>query len=475
MSLPETERLPEQITVPGLPQRYPSILPFALPKWPLWVWFIIGVVMVPIASIPIMGLARYTTTSSEFCVTCHGTGETPNRAVKSLVHPDFDRVACIDCHAKPGQIVFEGYMKGFLAEPDRVTGNCVRCHDKMTQTNDTKGFKFNFLEIKIPHKLHIEKGAQCTNCHANIAHDLNVPQTNRPRMEYCFSCHAQNDPCTKCHGGSVPAKPVPVPAPMAAGSSPDGRVLYMRVCAACHGQKGDRVKQANLSSLEFIQAQGDAHLFKATSEGQGIMPAFARDKGGQLTDDEIRAALGYIKVLALGTSASKIDAKALYDANCVRCHGSDGDKIAGVKHSSKEFWYSRGEEAITKAIANGKGGMPPFAKSQGGTMSDIQIRAIVEFLKSFRKEEAASAGPINGKDIYAKNCAMCHGDKGSNVPNANLSSKDFVASKGDENLAKGIAQGTGPMPGFGKIKGGALSDDQIKALVDYIKELAGAK
>lgn len=475
MSLPEVERLPEVMDVPGLPQRYPSILPFRIPKWPLWVWFIIGIVMVPVLSIPVMGLAKYTTTSSAFCATCHGTGETPDRAIRSVVHPDFGRVGCIDCHALPGQIVFEGYMKGFVAEPERISNNCIRCHEDMTRRNDTKDFKFNFLNINIPHKFHIDKGAKCTSCHVNIAHDLNVPQTNRPRMETCNTCHAQTDACNKCHAGSVPTSPAPVPAPMSAGSAPDGRVLYMRVCAACHGPKGDRVAKAQLSSLEFLDAQGDAKLVKATREGIGVMPAFSREHGGQLTDDEIKATLGYVRVLAVRNAAAGIDAKALYDNNCIRCHGADGDKVSGVKHSSKEFWYSRGEEAITKAISNGKGGMPPFAKGQGGTLSDIEIEAIVEYLKSFPGPLSANGKHESGKALYEKNCAMCHGDKGDRVPSANLAAKDFLIKQGEENLAKGIAEGRGGMPGFGKVRGGPLTDEQIKAVIEYVKELAGAK
>ncbi|MBI4319022.1 MAG: c-type cytochrome [Chloroflexi bacterium] len=477
MSVPDPERLPDMLKVPGLPDRRPTLLPFRFPSWPLWVWFIIGVVFVPVSAIPIMGLARYTTTSSQFCVTCHGTGETPDRAVRSVVHADFSRVTCVDCHAQPGQVVFEGYRAGFMAEPERVSSNCVRCHTQMTTTNDQNDFKFNFLDIKIPHKFHIAAGATCTSCHSNVAHDLNVPQTNRPTMQSCNSCHAQTDSCSKCHATSVPTAPAQVPAPPALGSMADGRVRYQRVCAACHGQKGDSVRSAKLSSQEFQSSQGEAKIFKATAEGQGVMPPFSRAHGGTLTDDEIKAILGYLKTLALGTAAAKIDAKALYDRNCIICHGADGDKVAGVKHSSKEYWYSQGEEVITKAITNGKGGMPPFGRGRGGTLGTVEVEALVEYLKSFPGPGvlAAKGAGQEGKDLYAKNCAACHGDKGERVGTANLSSKDFIISRGDAGLATATAEGKGGMPGFGKAKGGPLTDEQIKQVVDYMKSLAGVQ
>ncbi|MCL5961788.1 MAG: c-type cytochrome [Chloroflexi bacterium] len=478
MDLPKKDQLPEPIAPHGLPGTRPSILPFRIPSWPLWVWFIIAVAAIPFVSLPLMGVARYTTTSPQYCVTCHGTGETPDRAVKSLVHADFNQVTCVDCHAKPGQVVFEGYNKGFMAEPERVTNNCIRCHSDMPTRNDQTGFKYNFLDIKIPHQFHLDKGATCVTCHSNVAHDLNTPPTNRPRMESCNTCPAATDACNKCHTKSVPSSPSAVPAPPAPGSPADGRVLYMRVCAACHGQKGDRVQQADLSSEDFLNTQGDAKLFKVTAEGQGVMPPLSREHGGALSDDEIRATLGYLKILALGTAASKIDAKALYDRNCIVCHGADGDKVAGVKHSSKEFWYSQGEETITKAISNGKGGMPPFAKGRGGTLSPEEIAAIAQYLRTFPGPGVvAGAGgqQLPGKDVYAKNCAACHGDKGDRVGSANFSSKEFISGQTDQDLMRVTAEGKGGMPGLGAAKGGPLSDDQVKQVVAYLKTLSGGQ
>jgi len=84
-----------------------------------------------------------------------------------------------------------------------VNPNCIRCHENITKTNEQIGFKTNPLNIKIPHMFHIEDvGAICTDCHANISHDKEEPQTNRPRMENCFQCHEKEDSreaCLICH------------------------------------------------------------------------------------------------------------------------------------------------------------------------------------------------------------------------------------------------------------------------------------
>ena len=462
-----------QFPVGGLPPRQPipglrPSLAERIRSWPRWVWFIVAVVAVPMASIPVMGLARFTTSSSAYCLTCHSTGETPDRGVRSLVHPDFDRVTCVDCHAKPGQIVFEGYYKGFMAEPERVNDNCLRCHRVMTQTNEQTGFKFNFLDIRITHKDHLERGASCTTCHANVAHDLHVPKTNRPTMQACYTCHAVSDACTKCHTKNVPAGPVPVPAPATAGMLGDGRVYYLRVCSACHGPKGDRLQEVDLSSQEYLDSLGDARLAKVIAEGKGVMPGFGQESGGPLSRDQIKAVIGYLRSEAVGRGQP--DPEALYNKNCVVCHGESGDKVAGVRHSDPEFWRRALPAELFRAVDRGKGGMPAMGKAEGGPLTHQEIQAVLDFLRRRAGAGAAEGStPIDGRELYEKNCAACHGPRGDQIPSANLGAKDYLASKGDAALVEATANGKGGMPAFGRAKGGALDDSQIRAIIEYLK------
>ncbi|HLA83053.1 MAG TPA: NapC/NirT family cytochrome c, partial [Thermoleophilia bacterium] len=99
---PLRSRLPERQRVPGLP--IPLIE--RLKMVPRWAWLIAIGFALPLVLIPAVALARYTTTSSTYCLSCHAKGDTPDRGVKSVVHPSFDQVGCVDCHAKPGQVVF---------------------------------------------------------------------------------------------------------------------------------------------------------------------------------------------------------------------------------------------------------------------------------------------------------------------------------------------------------------------------------
>ncbi|MBI2907207.1 MAG: c-type cytochrome [Chloroflexi bacterium] len=368
--------MPEPVEVPGLPvplfQR--------LRRVPRWMWFLIGVCAVPVVTLMAVGMARYSTSSSSFCLSCHSTGEIPDRGVRSLVHPSFEKVTCVDCHAKPDQVVFEGYLKGFMAEPERVNQSCVRCHNDIADKSDQTGFKVNFGNIKVPHKWHLGLGATCVTCHFNVAHDLEEPRTNRPRMETCYQCHARSDTCTKCHG-SPPPGPLPDFTAPAVGVAAEGREVYLRLCSACHGPKGNQIPQADLSSGALLQGRAEPALIHSVAEGKGVMPAFGKSKGGELTADQLQAAMAYLKAIA-GISVQPNGTAAIYSAKCLVCHGEDGNKVRGAPLGSKAFIGQLRDAQIFEAIANGLGGMPGFHRSKGGTLDEGQIRDLIKYVRS---------------------------------------------------------------------------------------------
>src|SRR5436305_9181079 len=90
-----------------------------------------------------------------------------------------------------------------------------------------------------------------------------------------------------------------------AGST--GADVYKAKCTLCHGPAGagtamgKSLKAADLRSPE-VQHKPDAELIQAVSDGKGNMPGFK----GTITDDEIHAAIGFVRTLAgKGDSKSK--------------------------------------------------------------------------------------------------------------------------------------------------------------------------
>jgi len=197
-------------------------------KIKLWQVLVVLVVLLSIPTAFVFSLERYTTSNEKFCMTCHYKMWGKDFLVHSNIHPD--SVRCPQCHAKHGEII----PKEFSAHPERINPNCARCHKEMYKKTDTEGFKYNVMNIYIPHKFHLQEvGAVCTDCHNNIKHDKFRPVTNRPKMESCMACHdnkTQN--CSKCHqrGASEVLAALPIT-----------QKIERKTCENCHEGFAERV------------------------------------------------------------------------------------------------------------------------------------------------------------------------------------------------------------------------------------------
>lgn len=191
-----------------------------LPRITLGVVMVVGGLIMVASVVTVLGTMRYSTMNSSFCLTCHSKGMA-NVSVKSMIHPE--KVKCIDCHSNEKSVLFsQGYPQGFSADDEVVNKNCRRCHQEVVSGKQI-AFKYNVMEISIPHRLHLEDvGARCTDCHNNIAHDNRPEMTNRPHMERCVNCHTKSEStCNKCHkAGTI--------------SPPKTREISRSKCSDCH-------------------------------------------------------------------------------------------------------------------------------------------------------------------------------------------------------------------------------------------------
>jgi mono/diheme cytochrome c family protein len=80
-----------------------------------------------------------------------------------------------------------------------------------------------------------------------------------------------------------------------------------------------------------------------------------------------------------------------------------------------------------------------------------------------------------GKQLFADNCAECHGDNGEGGGDApTLNSKEFLGATSDgqiQALTAGGVSGT-EMRAWSLEFGGTLTDEQVKQLVTYLRSLA---
>ena len=89
------------------------------------------------------------------------------------------------------------------------------------------------------------------------------------------------------------------------------------------------------------------------------------------------------------------------------------------------------------------------------------------------KERPASSG-ADGKKVYEASCQACHGGAVPGVPHVGKK-EDWAPriKQGKDTLHKHALEGFNAMPAKGGNSG--LSDDEVKAAVDYMANQSGAK
>ena len=222
--------------------------------------------------------------------------------------------------------------------------------------------------------------------------------------------------------------------------APDGQRLYATNCAACHGRAVAFTGEE--SELREIISQGGLHL---------EMPPWQET----LSDSEIDTLAAFV-VDPDGTSAGE----TLFSQYCSACHGALIPAATDL---------SQAREIIATGGAHET--MPVW----GEVLTEEQLIALVDYTL-----EAARGTPLEvGQELFVDNCAFCHGEFGEGGPNparqddiiAPISSAEYLKTRDDFTLQSIVAQGQpnfGMSP-FGSAYGGPLDDDQVDAIVAYMR------
>jgi mono/diheme cytochrome c family protein len=115
--------------------------------------------------------------------------------------------------------------------------------------------------------------------------------------------------------------------------------------------------------------------------------------------------------------------KILFKDNCSGCHGADGKGGVSIALSNPTYLAIADDNTIKSTVTGGVhgGGMPAFAQSKGGILTDKQIDAIVSGIRQWGAYGAAglpphtasaTGEPKHGAEVYSTFCASCHGPDG---------------------------------------------------------------
>jgi mono/diheme cytochrome c family protein len=225
-------------------------------------------------------------------------------------------------------------------------------------------------------------------------------------------------------------------------AAPDGQRLFTINCSPCHGT--GLVFSGDENQLKTIISQGGKHL---------EMPPWQE----QLTAAELDTLANYV-VNPAGTP----DGSQLFKKHCAACHA---DRVPAAQDVAQ----------ARQIIASG--GPHETMPVWGKVLTPDQLNALTAYALSLAN---GTASPIEaGKQLFSQNCAGCHGASGEGGPNPAhsgqiippISSSEFLKPRDDFSLKAIISQGqpdSGMAP-FGASFGGPLDDDQIDAIVAFLR------
>jgi mono/diheme cytochrome c family protein/rhodanese-related sulfurtransferase len=185
-----------------------------------------------------------------------------------------------------------------------------------------------------------------------------------------------------------------------------GRELYLKMCAVCHGESGEGYKadQApRLAQPDFLASVSDGFLKNAINNGRtgSTMSAWSKLHGGPLDPPDVEALVAFIRsweqsarVLLDERPAAGVAARGqtAYEKECARCHGAKGTGGPNIQVGGRELLQSASVGYLRYAIRVGRPGtdMPAFADKLG----DPAIDDVLSLLQSWKAPPPAPSRDI---------------------------------------------------------------------------------
>jgi len=155
--------------------------------------------------------------------------------------------------------------------------------------------------------------------------------------------------------------------------------------------------------------------------------------------------------------AQVTDFNQLYSQNCAGCHGTGGRLGSAPPLNDPLYLAVANADALREVTAKGVAGtaMPAFAEQSGGSLTDKQIDALVEGMRSqwgrpndfkdaalppYSLQDAIKSGSgpgdtQRGANVFVTYCAQCHGADGrGGAIGSSVVNPNFLALASDQSL-----------------------------------------
>lgn len=177
--------------------------------------------------------------------------------------------------------------------------------------------------------------------------------------------------------------------------------------------------------------------------------------------------------------------RAAFRVNCVQCHGAGAAGVLGLyPNLNDDDWLWGGNlQELEQTIAHGirQPGddktrislMPSFGRD--ALLTSEQIGDVVSHVRTLSGKERASAASARGADLFANNCAACHGPAGKGLRQfgaPNLADAIWLYGGSREAIANSVSTAhAGVMPAWS----GKLDPVTIRMLAAYVHSLGGGE
>jgi len=147
----------------------------------------------------------------------------------------------------------------------------------------------------------------------------------------------------------------------------------------------------------------------------------------------------------------------LYAQNCAGCHGADGRLGPSRPLNDPLYLAFAGADVLRQVTAKGAPGtgMPGFAQSAGGNLTDDQIASLVQGMNAqWRRPEdfknvtlppyhpESTGDPQRGVAAYQTYCSRCHGADGGGGPSGgSIIDPNYLTLVSDQSLRTTIVAG----------------------------------
>ncbi len=175
-----------------------------------------------------------------------------------------------------------------------------------------------------------------------------------------------------------------------------GAELYGRMCAVCHGARGEGYKADQAPTLrhpDYLGTVTDEALRAAIARGRAgtTMSAWGLERGGPLSRPDVDAVIAFLRTWHDGarlqvddrtTAGDAVRGAATYAARCSGCHGAHGTGGPQVGIGNPELLQVASNGFLRQAIRYGRAGtpMPAF----GAALGDAAVEDTLALLRTWQ-------------------------------------------------------------------------------------------